>query len=96
VVITCGRGEYRKAHEAGYIGTLERFGVQFVNDTCWCMLTEPVIPPTARVIMTNSGKYAHYAPGLVGRSMRFGSLEDCIKAASGMQLEPSPPRWLLS
>jgi predicted aconitase/predicted aconitase with swiveling domain len=96
VVITCGRGEYRKAHEAGYIGTLERFGAQFVNDTCWCMLTEPVIPPTARVIMTNSGKYAHYAPGLVGRSMRFGSLEDCIKAASGMQLEPSPPRWLLS
>jgi predicted aconitase/predicted aconitase with swiveling domain len=95
VVITCGRGEYQKAHEAGYIAVLERFGVQFVNDTCWCMLTEPVIPPTARVIMTNSGKYAHYAPGLVGRTMRFGSLDDCIKAACGMVIETSPPPWLV-
>lgn len=94
MVITCGRGEYQKAQAAGYIGTLETYGVQFVNDTCWCMLTEPVIPPTARVIMTNSGKYAHYAPGLVGRTMRFGSLDDCIKAACGMVVEQSPPLWL--
>ena len=96
VVITCGRDEFRKAEAAGSVGTLASFGVQFVNDTCWCMLTEPVIPPDARVIMTNSGKYAHYAPGLVGRSMRFGSLEDCIKAACGMAIEHSAPHWLVS
>ena len=96
VVITCGRDEFRKAEAAGSVATLASFGVQFVNDTCWCMLTEPVIPPDARVIMTNSGKYAHYAPGLVGRSMRFGSLEDCIKAACGMAIEHSAPHWLVS
>lgn len=94
MVITCGRDEYAKAQAEGYISVLETFGVQFVTDTCWCMLTEPVIPPAARVIMTNSGKYAHYAPGLVGRHMRFGSLDDCVKAACGLVVGQSPPHWL--
>jgi len=58
------------------------------------MLTEPVIPPLAKVIMTNSGKYAHYAPGLVGRDMRFGSLADCIYVACGVAVSSAPPAWL--
>ena len=94
MVITCGRGEYDKAVAAGYVAVVEEFGARFVTDTCWCMLTEPVIPRSAQVIMTNSGKYAHYAPGLVGRDMRFGSLDDCVKVACGLPVATEPPAWL--
>jgi len=55
--------------------------VQVVTDLCWCSISEPVFPPGARTLMTNSGKYAHYAPGLSGRAVRFGSLADCVTAA---------------
>jgi predicted aconitase len=45
--------------------------VQFVNDTCWCMLTEPVVPVGSEALITNSAKYAHYAPGLVSGSFQM-------------------------
>lgn len=33
------------------------------------------------MIMTNSGKYIHYRPGLTGRHFAFGSLKLCVDAA---------------
>jgi predicted aconitase/predicted aconitase with swiveling domain len=94
VVVTCGRATHDKIWEAGILLELERFGVQFVTDTCWCMITEPVVPPTAETIMTNSGKYAHYGPGLTGRGFHFGSLAACVEAAcTGVTSDGSPP-WL--
>jgi predicted aconitase/predicted aconitase with swiveling domain len=71
------------------IPALQSFGVKFVQDTCWCMLLEPpMIPadPSAR-ILTNSGKYAHYGPGLTGRRFRLGSLAECVGAAVSGKLE---------
>ena len=32
--------------------------------------------------MTNSGKWAHYAPGNIGVQVAFGSLEDCVRSAA--------------
>jgi cis-L-3-hydroxyproline dehydratase len=62
---------------------LEDFGITFVRDTCWCMLLHPpMIPSDANAtILTNSGKYAHYGPGLTGRQFRLGSMKDCVEAA---------------
>ena len=94
IVITCGRATLERAQLAGYVATLERFGVQFVTDTCWCMLAEPVIPPTARTLMTNSGKYAHYAPGLVGRRVHFASLAECVESACTGVASGRLPAWL--
>jgi predicted aconitase len=35
-------------------------------------------------VMTNSGKWAHYAPGNLGIDVAFGTLAECIaSAASG-------------
>ena len=44
--------------------------------------------------MTNSGKYAHYGPGLSGRAVRFGSLADCVAAAVTGGLRRGLPDWL--
>ncbi|MFJ5296883.1 aconitase X [Pseudomonas sp. NPDC088368] len=94
VVITCGRATLERAQQAGHVATLETFGVQFVTDTCWCMLGEPVIPPKARNLMTNSGKYAHYAPGLVGRRVHFASLAECVESACTGVASGRLPVWL--
>jgi cis-L-3-hydroxyproline dehydratase len=65
------------------VSKLEDFGVTFVRDTCWCMLLHPPMIPTdtSATILTNSGKYAHYGPGLTGRQFRLGSMRDCVEAA---------------
>jgi predicted aconitase/predicted aconitase with swiveling domain len=94
IIVTCGRDTLEKAQHAGYAQTLEAFGVQFVTDTCWCMLGEPVIPLAARTLMTNSGKYAHYAPGLVGRRVHFASLAECVESACTGQASGRLPEWL--
>jgi predicted aconitase/predicted aconitase with swiveling domain len=96
IVVTCGRTTHDKAREAGVLTELERFGVEFVTDTCWCMIIEPVLPPTARTIMTNSGKYAHYGPGLTGRGIHFGSLSACVEAACTGAAGGELPVWLRS
>ena len=103
-IMACmSRALYSKAKDLGYVPRLEEFGVEFVNDTCWCMLLDgPIIPsnPNA-VIMTNSGKYAHYGPGLTDRRFRFGSLADCLMAAAtgrypqrGHRSDCTYPTWL--
>jgi predicted aconitase/predicted aconitase with swiveling domain len=95
VIITCGRAVRDKARAEGTLGRLEAFGAQVVTDLCWCSISEPVFPTWARTLMTNSGKYAHYAPGLSGRAVRFGSLADCVSAAESSRAPASPPGWLI-
>ncbi|ODM21857.1 hypothetical protein SI65_02701 [Aspergillus cristatus] len=93
ITVTCGRSTYGLASQAGLVGELEAFGVQFITDTCWCMITEPIIPPSTGAIMTNSGKYAHYGTGLTGRPFYFRSLARCVEAACGGCIA-DVPGWL--
>jgi predicted aconitase/predicted aconitase with swiveling domain len=94
LAITCGRAVLEQAREAGHIAVIEAFGATLVTDTCWCMLGEPVIPPAATTLMTNSGKYAHYAPGLVGRKVHFASLAECVDTACNATASGRLPAWL--
>lgn len=94
LAITCGRTVLEQARAAGHIAVIEAFGAVIISDTCWCMLGEPVIPPAARNLMTNSGKYAHYAPGLVGRRVHFASLAECVDAACSATASGRLPQWL--
>jgi predicted aconitase/predicted aconitase with swiveling domain len=94
LAITCGRTVLEQARAAGHVAVIEAFGANLVTDTCWCMLGEPVIPPAARTLMTNSGKYAHYAPGLVGRKVHFAGLAECVDAACTATASGRLPAWL--
>ena len=94
LVISCGRHVHEQAVAAGHVAVLEAFGAQFVTDTCWCMVGEPLLPPSAKALMTNSGKYAHYAPGLVGRRVHFAGLAACVEAACSGQASTALPAWL--
>ena len=59
---------------------VQRFSVRPVVDTCTYLT--PILDPTAGAVMTNSGKWAHYAPGNLGFDVAFGELEDCVASAS--------------
>jgi predicted aconitase len=67
------------AARAGYLDPLEAFGARVTVDTC--ILTTPMLPESVKVLMTNSAKYAYYAPGLLNTQVAFGSLEDCVRSA---------------
>lgn len=92
-VVTSGRAIFAEASAAGHIDSLAAYGITFINDTCWCMLSEPVVPAASTSLITNSAKYAHYAPGLVRKRVRFASLAGCVDAARTGRA-PSEPAWL--
>ncbi|MFT4165979.1 MAG: aconitase X [Microlunatus sp.] len=96
MIVTCGREVYSQARAAGYVETIEQFGGSVICDTCWCFIEEPVIPPAARAIVTNSAKYAHYGAAGLGLGMHLRSLRDCVEAACTGQVPAQPPRWLLA
>ena len=93
VIVTVGPQVLRDLRADGTAPALEALGVRIVSDICWCSISEPVFPPETRTLITNSGKYAHYGPGLSGRAVRFGSLRDCVSAALTGQA-PALPDWL--
>ena len=93
-IITAGREIIAALQADGTQAALEAVGVQIIPDLCWCSITEPVFPPAARTVMTNSGKYAHYGPGLSRRALRFGSLSDCAEAALTGHAPKVLPDWL--
>ncbi|WP_372881797.1 aconitase X [Psychromonas sp.] len=95
VYITAGRTVVAKAKEAGYLKSIEDFGAQVITDTCWCMIKDPIIPFETQVISTNSAKYAHYGPGMTGRSFKLLSLSNCIKEAITGKSSAIPPKWIV-
>ena len=93
-IITVGRNVLADAEAEGTLKLLKNAGVKVIPDICWCSITEPVFPPSAKILMTNSGKYSHYAKGLTGCNVRFGSLADCALAARTGRASDQIPKWL--
>jgi predicted aconitase len=59
---------------------LEQAGVTIVADTC--VVVTPIMRDLpSGVLMTNSGKFAHYAPGNTGYAVLYGPLADCVESA---------------
>ncbi|UXS98092.1 aconitase X [Agrobacterium tumefaciens] len=94
VIVTAGQQVIDAAERDGILQSLHDSGVQVLPDLCWCSISEPVFPTRTRALMTNSGKYAHYGPGLSGRAVRFGSLADCVESALTGRAISRLPSWL--
>ena len=94
-IVTVGRDVLAEAVKEGIVAQLNKAGVRVIPDICWCSITEPIFPKSSSTLMTNSGKYSHYAKGLTGRGVRFGSLKDCAVAAQSGITSSGLPEWLL-
>ncbi len=80
-LVTTSRAVAALAEHAGLLASLRRFGGQLTVDTC--PLATPMLPPEIRTLMTNSAKYAYYAPGLLNTQVVYGSLTDCVRRGRG-------------
>src|SRR5439155_11846137 len=78
-LLTPGRWMKQLAEEAGVLAPICAFGAQITLDTC--ILASPMLPPEIQTLMTNSAKYAYYAPSLLNTRVTFGSLTDCVRSA---------------
>ena len=94
-IVTLGRETLKHAQAEGLIKQLEASRVRVLPDVCWCSITEPLFPSETKTVMTNSGKYAHYEPGLHGRSIRFGGLAACAQTAQTGISANVLPDWLV-
>jgi predicted aconitase len=75
-----GRHALQVLEETGRRRHLEDCGVVIVADTC--VVVTPILPEKpGAVLMTNSGKFAHYAPGNTGYGVLYGSLAECVESA---------------
>ncbi len=75
-----GRHAVAELDREGRRAALEALGVVVVADTC--VVVTPILPDKAgAVLMTNSGKFAHYAPGNTGYAVLYASLADCVESA---------------
>ena len=73
------RATLRDLERRGDLHVLREAGVEIVADTC--VVVTPILPESGSVLMTNSGKFAHYGPSNTGYDVVYGSLEDCVESA---------------
>jgi cis-L-3-hydroxyproline dehydratase len=78
-LVTSSRLMKEQADRAGVLAPIAAFGAEITLDTC--ILASPMLPPAIRTLMTNSAKYAYYAPSLLDTRVTFGSLADCVRSA---------------
>jgi predicted aconitase len=91
-LITSSRLMQQRASETGILDPILAFGAQITLDTC--ILASPMLPPEIRTLMTNSAKYAYYAPSLLGTRVTFGSLADCVRSAIEGRVVRDESLWL--
>lgn len=77
--VCTGRAEVQRLEASGRLPRFEEAGVEIVADTC--VVVAPILPARGSVLMTNSGKFAHYTPATTGYDVVYGSLEDCVRSA---------------
>jgi len=90
-LVTASRVVKALATRMGYVDAIEQFGGSITVDTC--ILTTPMLDKKIHTIMTNSPKYAYYAPGLLGTHVVFGDLTDCVRSAVNGQVIREEGIW---
>ena len=63
----------------GWVAELEKSGVTIVCDIC--SYYSPGLDAMKGRVMTNSAKWAYYAPGMLPVEVCFGSLSECVESA---------------
>ena len=86
-----GRHVLAQLDAQGRRTALESHGIIVVADTC--IVVTPILPAKpGAVLMTNSGKFAHYAPSNTGYLVLYASLADCVESAVAGRPVISPHR----
>ena len=80
VYINTNRQTHAALVQRGWVKTLQDLGVTLVIDTCTYVTA--IMKDIHGAVMTNSGKWAWYAPGNLGIGVAFGTLGECVDSAA--------------
>lgn len=89
--VNTGRDVLAEAERRGIARALERAGVQIVTDTCTYLT--PIMGEVRGPVMTDSAKWAWYAPANIGVGVVFGGLEECVRSAVAGRLVRDEGLW---
>ncbi|MDQ3554129.1 MAG: aconitase X catalytic domain-containing protein [Chloroflexota bacterium] len=78
--VSTGRDVLAEVEARGWLAVYRAAGIRLVVDTCTYITT--VLGPEETLAMTDSAKWAWYAPGNLGISTAFGTMEDCVRSAA--------------
>lgn len=73
------------------LDALSDAGITVVTDTCTYIT--PILHDIEGPVMTNSAKWAWYAPANLGFDVVFGSLEECVRSAARGRVWRDPDLW---
>ena len=88
--VSTGRDVALAAADAGLIALLEQSGVAVVTDTCTYIT--PILR-SAGPVMTNSAKWAYYAPANIGVEVVFGALPEVVESAVAGRVVRDETLW---
>jgi predicted aconitase len=89
--VNTGRDVLAEAERRGVTSAIERAGIAVVADTCTYIT--PVIDGSDGPVMTNSGKWAWYAPANLGFEVAFGTLAECVRSGAEGRLMRDEELW---
>src|SRR5262249_50991140 len=87
IYVCTGRHTLAEVERAG----LDLGGLTVVADTC--IVVTPILPKDAGLLLTNSGKFAHYTRPNTGYDVLYGSLSDCAETAVAGRLVRDKAQW---
>jgi len=79
LLISTGRETLAQAESDGVAARLRDAGAEILVDTC--SYIAPILRPFKGVAMTDSAKWAYYAPGNIGAGVVFASTAECLASA---------------
>ena len=77
--VNAGRWIYHEIEKSGVAQTLTTAGVRVVTDTC--TYSTPILGKLDGLVMTNSAKWACYAPRNIGVDVLFADMVSCVESA---------------
>jgi predicted aconitase len=89
--VCTGRHTLAALEAEGLSTTLAESGLTVVADTC--IVVTPILPARDGLLLTNSGKFAHYTRPNTGFEVLYGSLADCAETAVAGRLVRKEALW---
>ncbi len=91
VYVSTSRAVLAEATRLGHLAPIEAAGARIVTDTC--TYVTPVLAPGTKTVMTNSGKWAWYAPANLGVDTVLGTLAECVASARAGKVVRDDRLW---
>jgi predicted aconitase len=89
--VNTARDVLAEAERLGWFPSLPAAGVEIVTDTCTYLT--PIIEAGPGPVMTDSAKWAWYAPANIGVDVVIGGLEECVASAAAGRVVRDESLW---